>query len=145
MFIKQISVFLENRPGTLREMTSVLGSGSIDIRELSVADTQHFGIVRLIVKADALDNAMALLKGAGYTAKINNVFCAEIDDKPNGLANLLTIIENEKLSVEYIYSFRRNNEGRALMVLRLSEKERGLAVLNAYGVRLYSQEEVDQI
>lgn len=145
MFIKQISVFLENRPGTLRELTALLGSGKVDIREISVADTQHFGIVRLIVKSDVLDSAMALLKGAGYTAKVNNVFCAEIDDKPNGLANLLTIIENEKLSVEYIYSFRRNSDGRALMVLRLSEKERGLAVLNAYGVRLYSQEEVDQI
>lgn len=145
MYIKQISVFLENRPGTLRELTALLGSAKVDIREISIADTQHFGIVRLIVKSDALDNAMAVLKGAGYTAKINNVFCAEIDDKPNGLANLLTIIENEKLSVEYIYSFRRNSEGRALMVLRLSEKERGLAVLNAYGVRLYSQEEVDHI
>lgn len=145
MFIKQISVFLENRPGTLRELTSVLGSGNIDIRELSVADTQHFGIVRLIVKSDAIDSAMALLKGARYTAKINNVICAEIDDKPNGLANLLTIIENEKLSVEYMYSFRRGTDNHALMVLRLSEKDRGVAVLNAYGVKLHSQEEVDKL
>ena len=143
MFIKQISVFLENRPGTLREMTALLGSGNIDIREISVADTQHFGIIRLILKSDAIDRAMALLKGAGYTASINNVFCVEIDDKPGGLSNLLTIIENEKLSVEYIYSFRRSSDSHVLMVLRLSEKERGLAVMNAYGVRLYSQEEVD--
>ena len=145
MFIKQISVFLENRPGTLRELTAVLGSGNIDIREISIADTQHFGIVRLIVRSDAIDQTISLLKGAGYTASINNVFCAEIDDKPNGLANLLTIIENEKLSVEYIYSFRRSSDKHVLMVLRLSEKERGLAVLNAYGVRLHSQEEVDQL
>lgn len=145
MFIKQISVFLENRPGTLREMTALLGSGNIDIREISVADTQQFGIVRLIVRSDVIDRAMALLKGAGYTASINNVICAEIDDKPSGLANLLTIIENEKLSVEYMYSFRRTADDHALMVLRLSEKERGLAVLKAYGVRLHSQEEIDQI
>ena len=145
MFIKQISVFLENRPGTLRELTALLGSGNIDIREISVADTQHFGIVRLIIRSDSLDRAMSILKGAGYTARINNVFCAEIDDKPNGLANLLTIIENEKLSVEYIYSFRRSGDNHVLMVLRLSEKERGLAVLNAYGVRLHSQEEVDSL
>jgi len=143
MFIKQISVFLENRLGTLRELASVLGSGNIDIREISVADTQHFGIVRLIIKSNNLDAAMSLLKGAGYTARINNVICAEIDDKPAGLANLLTIIENEKLSVEYMYSFRRSSDHHALMVIRLAEKERGLAVLNAYGVRLYSQEEVD--
>lgn len=143
MFIKQISVFLENRPGTLREMTALLGSGNININEISVADTQHFGIVRLIVKSDVLDAAMSLLKGAGYTASINNVICAEIDDKPAGLSNLLTIIENEKLSVEYMYSFRRTADNHVLMVLRLSEKERGLAVLNAYGVRLIDQAEAD--
>jgi len=145
MFIKQISVFLENRPGTLRELSALLGSGNIDIRELSVADTQHFGIVRLIIRSDAMDKAMALLKGAGYTARINNVICAEIDDKPSGLANLLTIIENENLSVEYMYPSRRPPDGRALMVLRLSEKERGLAVLNAYGVRLHNQADVDEL
>ena len=143
--VYQISVFLENRPGTLRELTAVLGSGNVDIRELSIADTQHFGIVRLIVKADAMDRAMELLKGAGYTSRVNNVICAEIDDKPSGLSNLLTIIENEKLSVEYMYSFRRTGDQHVLMILRLSEKERGLAVLNAYGVRLYSQEEVDSL
>ena len=145
MFIKQISVFLENRPGTLREMTALLGSGNIDIHEISVADTQHFGIVRLIVKSEVIDAAMALLKGAGYTASINSVICAEIDDRPAGLANLLTIIENEKLSVEYMYSFRRTTDNHALMVLRLSEKERGLAVLQEYGVRLITQEEADRL
>lgn len=145
MLIKQISVFLENRPGTLRELAALLGSGNIDIRELSVADTQHFGIVRLILRSEDIDRAMNLLKGAGYTARINNVMCVEIDDKPSGLANLLSIIENEKMSVEYMYSFRRTADGHALIVLRLSEKERGLAVLNAYGVRLHSQEEVDRL
>lgn len=145
MFIKQISVFLENRPGTLRELTALLGSGNINIREISIADTQHFGIVRLIIRSKEIDLAMSLLKGAGYTARINNVFCAEIDDRPGGLCSLLTIIENEKLSVEYMYSFRRASDGRCLMVVRTSEKERGLAVLNAYGVRLYSQDEVDAI
>lgn len=145
MFIKQISVFLENRPGTLREMTAVLGSGNVDIREISVADTQHFGIVRLIVKSDSIDRAVQLLKNAGYTASINNVFCVEIDDQPSGLCNLLGIIENEKLSVEYIYSFRHADNQRVLMVLRLSEKERGLAVLNAYGVPLHGQDEIDRL
>ena len=145
MFIKQISVFLENRPGTLREMTAVLGSGNVDISEISIADTQHFGIVRLIVKSNSIDKAMSLLKNAGYTASINNVFCVEIEDKPLGLCNLLTIIENEKLSVEYIYSFRHSDDKRVLMVLRLSEKERGLAVLNAYGVPLHGQDEIDNL
>ena len=145
MFIKQISVFLENTPGTLRELTRLLGDGGIDLMALSIADTQNFGIVRMIIADHQIDPALALLRGAGYTARVNNVICAEIDDKPSGLSNLLTIIENEKLSVEYMYSFRRTSDQRVLMILRLSEKERGLAVLNAYGVRLYSQEEVDKL
>ena len=121
----------------------MLGSGKIDIREISVADTQSFGIVRMIMRSKDIDPAMALLRGAGYTARVNDVLCAEIDDKPNGLCNMLTIIENEKLSIEYMYSFRRTGEGKALMVLRLCEKERGAAVLNAYGVRLHEQDEID--
>jgi len=145
MFIKQISVFLENKPGALRELTAVLGSGNIDIREISVADTQSFGIVRMIMRSSDIDPAMALLRGAGYTARVNDVICAEIDDKPNGLCNMLTIIENEKLSIEYMYSFRRTGDGRALMVLRLCEKERGAAVLNAYGVRIHTQDEIDTL
>lgn len=145
MFIKQISVFLENVPGALRELTALLSKGGIDIRELSVADTQSFGIVRLIVKADAIDRAMELLKAAGYMARINHVICAEIDDAPGGLCGLLSVIEENHLSVEYMYSCRRTAEGRALMVLRLSEQDRGAQALRARGVRIHTQEEMDAI
>lgn len=145
MFIKQISVFLENKPGALRELTAVLGSGNIDIREISVADTQSFGIVRMIMRSDAIDQAMLLLRAAGYTARVNEVICAEIVDKPNGLCDMLTIIENEKLSIEYMYSFRRSDDGRALMVLRLSEKERAVEALTSAGVRIHRQDEIDTL
>ena len=144
MFIKQISVFLENKPGTLRELTNVLGDGQIDIRELSVADTQSFGIVRMLVRSDRMDAAMTLLKKSGYTARLNSVICAEIEDKPNALSGLLGIIEGEGLSVEYIYSCRRTPEGNALMVLRLSEMDRGQEVLIRHGITLHTQEEIDK-
>ena len=145
MFISQISVFLENRRGTMRELTALLGSYNIDIRELSIADTQAFGIVRLLVRGEDTERAQALLRTAGYTAKLNHVICAQVDDKPNGLCSLLTIIERENLSVEYMYSFRTTQDGHALMILRLSEQDRGCEVLKAYGVRVLSQEEFDQI
>lgn len=144
MFIKQISVFLENRPGTLREMTSTLGEAGIDIRELSVADTQNFGIVRMIMRSDVIDSTVALLKKNGYTARINHVICAEISDAPGGLTKLLGVIEDAGLSVEYMYDFRRNAQGNALMVLRLSENDRACRVLMDAGVVVYSQEEVDK-
>ena len=145
MFIKQISVFLENKPGAMRELTAVLGSGGIDIREISIADTQAFGIVRIILRSEVIDQAMALLRGAGYTARINHVICAEIPDAPGGLCSLLTIIGENGLSVEYMYSCRRTAEGNALMVLRLSEQDRGCACLCTRGVRVYNQEEVDRL
>ena len=145
MFIKQISVFLENKPGAMRELTAVLGSGGIDIREISVADTQAFGIVRIILRAEDLDRAIALLRSAGYTARINHVICAEIDDRPNGLCELLSVIEREQLSVEYIYSFRRTPQRGATMILRLSEQDRACSVLAEYGVRVLSQEEADAL
>ena len=145
MFVKQISVFLENYRGALREMIALLGSASINIRALSVADTQAFGVVRLIVHSDDIDMALKLLKGAGYTARTNNVICAEVDDKPNGLCNLLSIIEKEDISIEYMYSFFCTLEGRALMVLRLSDKQRGLEALKQYGVRLHGQEDIDRV
>ena len=145
MFIKQISVFLENKPGAMRELTAVLGSGGIDIREISVADTQAFGIVRIILRAEDMERAVALLRGAGYTARINHVICAEINDRPNGLCELLSVIERENLSVEYIYSFRRTPQRGATMILRLSEQERACRVLQEYGVRVLSQEEADAL
>ena len=107
MFIKQISIFLENTPGTLRELTELLGNGGIDLLAISVADTQNFGIVRVITHSDQIDPALALLRNNGYTAKVNNVVCAEVADRPLGLCELLRIVEQAGLSVEYMYSFLR--------------------------------------
>ena len=145
MFINQISVFLENRPGTLRQLTELLGLADIDIRELSVADTQSFGIIRMLFAAPQQYKVYELLKHAGYMVKRNHVICAEIDDKPSGLCHLLTILENENLSVEYMYSCRREPDGHALVVLRLSDLRRGEEALAAYGVRMLSQEEFDRL
>lgn len=144
MFIKQISVFLENRPGTLRELTGLLGSNGIDIRELSVADTQNFGIVRMIIRSEKLDECMNLLKASGYTARKNHVICAEIPDEAGGLAKLLGIIEDGSLSVEYMYSYRRTKSGSVLMVLRLSDQEKGCKLLQDSGIIVHSQEETDK-
>ena len=144
MFIKQISVFLENRPGTLRELTALLGENGIDIRELSVADTQNFGIVRMILRSEVLEKTMALLKQSGYTARENRVICAEIPDEAGGLSKLLGIIEDAELSVEYMYSFRRNAAGNVLMVLRLSDQEKGCQVLQDAGIIVHTQGEADK-
>ena len=146
MFISQISVFLENNPGTLRAMTELIGQGGIDLLALSIADTQSFGIVRMIVHSDQIDLAMKLLKEGGYIAKINHVICASVPDRPLGLSELLAIIERAGLSVEYTYSFLRTNaNGTAHMILRLNDGQKAAQVFAEKGVVMLSQTDVDNL
>ncbi len=146
MFIKQISVFLENTPGSLREMTELLGKGGVDLLALSLADTQNFGIVRLIVHSEQIDPAVALLKQNGYIARVNHVICAAVPDRPLGLCELLSIIEQAGLSVEYMYSFlRKAGNGKAHMILRMNDGARAAQVFGMKDVTMLSQEEVDNL
>ncbi len=146
MFISQISVFLENNPGTLRAMTELLGKGGIDLLALSIADTQSFGIVRMIVHSDQIEQSMTLLKEGGYIARLNHVICASVPDRPLGLAELLTVIERAELSVEYMYSFLRTNaNGKAHMILRLNDGHKALEAFTANGIEMLSQIDVDNL
>ena len=146
MFIKQISVFLENTPGALREMTELLGKGGVDLLALSMADTQNFGIVRLIVHSEQIDPAMDMLKKGGYIAKVNHVICAVVPDRPLGLCELLAIIEQAGLSVEYMYSFlRKASTGNAHIILRLNDGKRAAQVFSMKDVTMLSQDEVDAL
>ena len=146
MFIEQISVFLENHPGALREMTQLLGNAGIDLLALSVADTQNFGIIRLIIASSDTETALKLLRDNGYIAKINHVICAEVPDRPLGLCELLSLVEKADLSVEYMYSFlRASTAGAAHMILRLSNGEKAARLFQMHEVRMMSQEEVDSL
>ena len=146
MFIKQISIFLENRPGALRELTELLGKGGIDLLALSVADTQNFGIIRVIVNSEQTDSGLLMLRDNGYTAKVNHVICAKVEDRPLGLCELLALIEKAGLSVEYMYSFlRASSKGEAHMILRLSDGEKGVKLFGMHNVKMMSQEEVDAL
>lgn len=145
VFVKQISVFLENTPGTLREMTALLGSAGIDMMALSVADTQNFGIARIITEENSIDLALAILRASGYTARVNNVVCAAVPDEPLGLCRLLEIIEDIGASIEYMYSFMRSMGDNALMILRLSDQDNSMVKLLAKGVKLTSQEEINAL
>ena len=146
MFIKQISVFLENNPGTLRELTELLGKGGIDLLALSLADTQNFGIVRIIVHSDEIDPAMQLLREGGYIAKVNHVICAAVPDRPLGLCGLLAVIEQAGLSVEYMYSLARSiADDNAYMILRLDDGQRAAKIFAMKGIPMLSQEELDRL
>ena len=100
MMVKQISVFLENKPGKLKELTDVLRENNINMRALSVADAQDFGIVRLIV--DDVYNASTVIKDAGYVSSTKDVMAIELSDQPGSLANVLDIFGENGINVEYL-------------------------------------------
>ena len=146
MFIKQLSVFLENNPGTLRAMTELLGKGGVDLLALSIADTQSFGIVRTIINSSQIDSAVRLLRENGYISKVNHVICAEVPDRPLGLSELLAVIEQSKLSVEYMYSFlRATAPGTAHMILRLDDGKRAEEIFDEHRIKMLSQADVDKM
>lgn len=140
MYVKQISVFVENTPGRLAHFTRLLGENHIDLVSLSVADTTNFGILRGIV-AD-YERAVRLLGENGYTVKLTDVLAVSVPDKPGGLADVLDALAQENVSVEYLYSFVRSLDGHALIILRVDQLEKAQQVLEKEGVKLLSQEEI---
>lgn len=143
MFVKQISVFLENTAGSLSRLTELLAQSNIDMTALSVADTEHFGVVRLIVKNP--DEAIAVIRGAGYIARLTEVLAVRVPDSPGGLNDILHILDKAELSVEYIYSFMRGETGCALIIFRLNDNERAVKVLTEKGVSLAAQSELQAL
>lgn len=143
MFVKQISVFLENTPGRLSDFTRVLAENGIDLVSLSIADTTHFGILRGIV-ADP-DAACALLTEKGYSVKVTDVLAVCVPDHPGGLADILSRLAEKDIALEYLYSFVRQSGDHALIILRVDKLAEAVAVLTEAGVRLLAQKEIQTL
>lgn len=127
MLIKQISVFIENQPGRLTEVTDVLAQNKVDITALSLADTSEFGILRLIV--DKPDAAQMALREAGFAVKTTEVLAVAMDDQPGGLSAVLHTIFEAGISIEYMYAFVGKKEGKAVVVMRVSDLESAVTSL----------------
>ncbi len=140
MIIKQISVFVENKAGRLAEITTLLAEAGVDIRALSVADTNDFGILRLIVNNP--DKAEEMLKEHGYTVALTKVLAIGIHDQPGGLAAPMKTLFEHHISVEYMYAFISKSVDTAYVILRVEDNERAAQVLQESGVKLVSEDEV---
>jgi hypothetical protein len=112
MFIKQLSVFVENKSGRLAEITAILAKANIDIRALSIADTTDFGILRLVV--DRPDEAEKTLREAGLTVTLTDVLAVGIPDKPGGFASAMKVLAAENIGIEYMYAFVARAADRAI-------------------------------
>lgn len=144
MSIKQISVFLENKPGTLLAMTNVLAQNNIDMRALNVAETKDFGIARLIV--DDVYEATTVLKDAGYIHSLTPVLGVSIPDEPGGLSRVLGVLEDAQINVEYLYAFLGGKDAsKAYMIFRVQDHKAAASALAAKGIQVVDQDEMAQL
>ncbi len=142
MKLKQLSVFLENKPGRLRELCAVLAENGINIITLSLADTEQFGILRLIVKEH--DQAKELLEKNGFVAKLTDVVAVEVMDEPGGLSGILKIEEESGISVEYMYAFTIKSGENAVLLFRFDDMDKAVDALQKAGLNILGSVELYQ-
>ena len=144
MSIKQISVFLENKPGTLKKLTSVMAKNKIDMRATSLAETKDFGIARIIVD-DALE-VVNTLKENDFVASLTSVLAVEIPDEAGGLDKLLEAFDTENVNIEYMYAFPGGKDvNSACMIFRVADTKAAEARLTGKGVKILTQDDIANI
>jgi hypothetical protein len=132
MTVEQISVFIENKPGALAELTGIMGDAGIDMRALSLADSTDFGVLRAIV--DDSGKALELLRTAGFAVSVTQVLAVPITDSPGGLAKVLRALSDENVNVEYSYAFITRKHGKAYVILRVENNEVAQGILTKKGI-----------
>ena len=143
MKVQQISVFIENRSGRLREVATVLGKNNVNIRALSLADTSDYGILRLIVNDP--DTARTVLKRENFTLSETEVIAVEVGDRPGGLSEVLDILGDAGINVEYMYAFVEKSSDNAVMIFRIEDVDGAIRVLTEKGVSILSNEQVTSL
>lgn len=140
MYIKQISIFVENKPGRLADITEILAKNELDIRALSIADTTDYGVLRLIVNDP--EKVQTVLKEAGITVSVTNVLGVCVSDTPGAFAKATRVIADAGIALEYAYAFITPEKGAAFVILRVSDKEKAAEVLRGANIRIISQQDI---
>ncbi len=140
MSISQLSVFVENKQGSMSGIAEVLADSGIDIRALTIADTTDFGILRLIVK-DA-EKAKKVLQSSGYVVSINQVIGIEVQDIVGGLAKVLRILDDAQVNIEYMYDFLAIKEDKAYIIIRVENNVKTTEILTHNGIRCISNDDI---
>ena len=140
MSVKQISVFLENKPGALSAMTAVLAENGIDMRAFSLAETSDFGIARIIV--GDVYKTTTVLKDAGFVHSITPVIGVAISDTPGGLDSVLRVLAEAEVNIEYMYAFLGGKKDAAYMIFRVADDAKASAALAAKGIEVVDPDEL---
>ncbi len=140
MKIPQLSLFVPNSPGTMADIAAILGDIGVNIRAMSLADTNDFGVLRMVL--DDTNKARQVLKDYGYPVRLNEVIAVEIDDRPGALGRLLRVLADADRNVEYMYAFVQKNADRAVLMLRLEDLDGAVSALREAGVKVLSADEL---
>ncbi len=138
--IRQISVFLENRSGTLSEITQLLAESGVNLRALSLADSADYGVLRLI--ADDAAKATDILKQKGFIVSLTPVTVISVPDEPAGLSGILEILAEGGVDIEYIYSLFTHQNGNAYMVFRINDEEKFMTLVTAHQMKVVNKDEL---
>lgn len=137
---QQISVFIENTRGRLREITELLKNSNIDIKAITIADTPDFGVVRMITDNNV--EALKILKNGGFTTRTTDVVAIKIDNKPGSLFNVLTILEKHGINIEYLYSYAASPLKQAILIFRFDNNDFAQKILSDANISILSTEEL---
>jgi hypothetical protein len=140
MKITQISIFLENKKGRLFDVCNILGANGINIRALNIAETEEFGILRIVVNKP--DLAVKVLKDNGFVAHLTDIVAVEVEDRPGGLAEILKILSEKDINVEYMYGFVEKTSDKALLVFRFDEIDKAIDVLKKGNVKIVGSKDL---
>ena len=140
MKITQKSVFLENRQGRLYDVCSLLGDNNVNIRALTIAETESFGVLRIVV--DKSDVAMRLLRDNQFVANFTDVIAIEVPDKPGGLASILKILAENDVNIEYMYGFVEKFTDKALLVMRFEDTDFAQQMLAKHNVHVVAEKDI---
>jgi hypothetical protein len=140
MKVKQLSLFLENKPGALSRPVTLLAAARLNILTLTLADTQQFGILRFIVRD--WQKAKQLLEDSGFVVKVTDMVAIEVADKPGGLADILVTVEKARVNLEYMYGFTLKSEGKGLLAFRFDDPDTAIAALQKQGINPVSSAEL---
>ncbi|MCX6928528.1 MAG: amino acid-binding protein [Verrucomicrobia bacterium] len=132
MTVKQLSLFLENKPGALSRPVKLLANAKLNVLTLSIADTQQFGILRLVLRD--WEKARRLLEKEGFVVKVSDVVAIEVANEPGGLADILVALEKAQVNLEYIYGFTLKTEGKGVLAFRFDDPDRAIAALQKMGI-----------
>ena len=131
--LKQISVFVENKPGRLAAVTEKLYDENINIRAFTIAEAGDFGIIRMIV--DRTDKALKILKESGFTVTLTDVLGIEVEDRPGELYKIAKALGDEKINIEYVYAFTFGKD-KAVIIFKVNKPDKAVEILKNKGFKL---------